>query len=84
MFCSSLYTVCLDKQARTGAGARAPALDEANDHVKEGEGLSLGEAALTFLGHPDLPGFEGGLQPSVPGTELSMGTKFQRDVCAFT
>jgi hypothetical protein len=84
VFCSSLYTECLDKQARTGAGARAPSLDEVDDHVKEGKGLSLGEAVFISLNHPDLPGFEGGLKPSVPGAELPMGTKFQRDVCSFT
>ena len=83
MFCSSLNAKRLDKQARTGAGARAPALDEANDHVKESEGVALGEAKFTFLGHPGLPGFEAGLEPSVPGTELPMRTKFQRDVCVF-
>jgi hypothetical protein len=83
LFCPSLNAKRLDKQARTGAGARAPSLDEANDHVKESEGVSLGEAEFTFLGHPDLPGCKGGLEPSVPGTEFTVGTKFQRNVCLF-
>ena len=80
MFCSSLYTEYLDKQARTGAGARAPSLDEQDDHVKESEEVTVGEAEFILLGHPGLPGLEGGLEPSVPGSKLPMGAKFQRDV----
>jgi hypothetical protein len=79
LFCSTLNAKRLDKQARTGAGARAPALDEANDHVKESEEVALGEAEFTLLGHPGLPGFEGGLEPSVPGPKLPVGAKLQGD-----
>ena len=80
MFCSSLDAKSLDKQARTGEGARAPALDEQDDHVKESEEVTAGEAEFILLGHPGFPGFEGGLEPSVPGSKLPMGAKFQRDV----
>ena len=79
MFCSSLDAKSLDKQARTGEGARAPALDEQDDHVKESEEVTAGEAEFILLGHQGLPGLEGGLQPSVPGAELPVGAKFQGD-----
>jgi hypothetical protein len=84
MFCSSLNAKGLDKQARTGAGARAPSLDEQDDHVKEGESLLLGEAELTSFCHPDLPRAEGSLKPSIPGTKLPMRARLQRDIRPFT
>ena len=67
-----------------GCGPRAPSLDEANDLVKEGEWLSLGETELSFLGHPDLLGFKSGLKPLLPGMKLPVGAKFQRNHRPFT
>ena len=81
MFCSSLYTECLDKQARTGAGAMAPSLDEQDDHFEECEGLLVGEPDRTLWGYAGLPGDEVFLKLTVPGAKLPVGAKFHRDRC---